>query len=89
MGASSRLLSQDRAEVRVWESEKCVCGTYQDSQDTPGRHDDTEIHARVATWHTTKQQRANEQREERLKKQVWMMMDGKSRPLDVGPEEEG
>ena len=24
MGASSRLTSQDRAKVRVWESEKCV-----------------------------------------------------------------
>ena len=78
---SSRLASQDRAEVRVWESEKCVCGTQQVSQDTPGRHGDTESHARVATWHMTKQQRAHGQ--------VWMMMDGKSRPLDVGPEEDG
>ena len=73
---SSRLASQDRAEVRVWESEKCVCGTHQVSQDTPGRHGDTESHARVATWHMTKQQRAHEQ--------VWMMMDGKSRPLTRG-----
>ena len=90
MGVSSRLTSQDRAEVRVWEEgKKFVCGTHQVSQDTPGRHGDTESHARVATWHTTKQQRANEQGGERLMKYVWMMMDGKSRVLDVGPEEDG
>ena len=85
MGVSSRLTSKDRAEVRVWESEDLACDTHNVSQDIPGGrcscgtygHDDTGSHARVGTWHMRKQQEANEQGGRR------------SRPLDVGPEEDG
>ena len=97
MGASSRLTSKDRAEVRVWESENLACDTHHVSQDIPVEHcscgtyghDDTRSHARVGTWHREEQQEANEQGRGRLMKLVWTMMDGRSSPLDVGPEEEG
>ena len=90
------LTTKERAKVRVWESEDLASDTRRVLPDIPGGHrmcgtyghDDTRSHARVKTWHRAKQQGANEQGR-RLGKQVWMIMEGKSRPLDVEVEEEG
>ena len=91
------LTTKERVKVRAWESEYLAGDPRRVPQDIPGGHcifgtyghDDTRSHARVETWYRAEQQGANEQGRSKSGKHVWMMMEGRSRPLDAGVEEEG